>query len=73
MATMSTVPGMADVRNTSNAGNPELHIQLDRARMAQLNVTSQAVATALRTAVSGSLATVFRPTARPARHHADRR
>ncbi|GAC1319334.1 MAG: efflux RND transporter permease subunit [Chloroflexota bacterium] len=62
IATMSTIPGMADVRNSSAAGNPEVHIQLDRARMAQLNVTSQSVATALRTAVSGTVVTPFRPT-----------
>jgi HAE1 family hydrophobic/amphiphilic exporter-1 len=61
IAQMSAVEGITDVRNTSNAGTPELHIQLDRKRMAQLNVTSQAVATALRTAISGSLATEFRP------------
>ncbi|HEV7665666.1 MAG TPA: efflux RND transporter permease subunit [Chloroflexota bacterium] len=61
ITTMSTIPGLADVRNSSNSGNPELHIQLDRTRMAQLNVTSQAVATALRTAVSGSVVTPFRP------------
>jgi HAE1 family hydrophobic/amphiphilic exporter-1 len=61
IATMSTIPGMADVQNSSNAGNPELHIQLDRARMAQLNVTSQSVATALRTAVSGTVVTPYRP------------
>lgn len=61
IATMSTIPGMADVQNSSNAGNPELHIQLDRARMAQLNVTSQTVATALRTAVSGTVVTPYRP------------
>jgi len=62
IATMSAIQGMADVRNSSNTGNPELHVQLDRARMAQLNVTSQTVATALRTAVSGSVVTPFRPT-----------
>src|SRR5919201_701934 len=61
LATMSTIPGITDARNTSNAGTPELHIQLDRKRMAQLNVTSQAVATALRTAISGSLATEYPP------------
>jgi hydrophobic/amphiphilic exporter-1 (mainly G- bacteria), HAE1 family len=61
IATLSTIPGMADVQNSSNAGNPELHIQLDRARMAQLNVTSQSVATALRTAVSGTVVTPYRP------------
>ncbi|MCA1644101.1 MAG: efflux RND transporter permease subunit [Chloroflexi bacterium] len=61
IATMSTIPGIVDVQNSSNAGNPELHVQLDRSRMAQLNVTSQSVATALRTAVSGSVVTPFRP------------
>src|SRR5438067_1984109 len=61
IATLGTIPGMQDVRNSSNTGTPELHIQLDRQRMAQLNVTSQAVATALRTAISGSLVTEFRP------------
>jgi HAE1 family hydrophobic/amphiphilic exporter-1 len=61
LATLGTIPGMQDVRNTSNTGTPELHIQLDRRRMAQLNVTSQAVATALRTAISGSLVTEYRP------------
>ncbi|MGI9146065.1 MAG: efflux RND transporter permease subunit, partial [Chloroflexota bacterium] len=61
IATMSTIPGVVDVQNSSNAGNPELHVQLDRARMAQLNVTSQSVATALRTAVSGSVVTPYRP------------
>ena len=55
------MPSLTDVRNTSNTGTPELHIVLDRMRMAQLNVTSQQVATALRTALSGSLATVLRP------------
>jgi HAE1 family hydrophobic/amphiphilic exporter-1 len=61
IATMGTIPGLQDAQNSSIAGNPELHIQLDRARMAQLNVTSQSVATALRTAVSGSVVTPFRP------------
>jgi HAE1 family hydrophobic/amphiphilic exporter-1 len=61
IAELRTIPGMADVQNSSNQGNPELHIQLDRARMAQLNVTSQAVATALRTAVSGSVVSAYRP------------
>jgi HAE1 family hydrophobic/amphiphilic exporter-1 len=61
LATMLAVPGITDARNTSNTGTPELHVELDRKRMAQLNVTSQAVATALRTAISGSLATVYRP------------
>ena len=61
IATMSTIPGIVDVQNSSNAGNPELQVRLDRVRMAQLNVTSQSVATALRTAVSGTVAIPYRP------------
>jgi hydrophobic/amphiphilic exporter-1 (mainly G- bacteria), HAE1 family len=58
---LSAVPNLTDVRSTSEAGTPELHILLDRARMAQLGVTSQQVAAALRTTISGSLVTELRP------------
>lgn len=58
---LSTVPNLTDIRNTSEQGTPELHIILDRARMAQLGVTSQQVASALRTTISGSLVTELRP------------
>ncbi len=58
---LSTVPNLTDVRNSSDQGNPELHIVLDRARMSQLNVTSQQVASALRTTLSGSLVSELRP------------
>jgi HAE1 family hydrophobic/amphiphilic exporter-1 len=58
---LSTVPNLTDIRNTSEQGTPELHIVLDRARMAQLGVTSQQVASALRTTISGSLVTELRP------------
>jgi HAE1 family hydrophobic/amphiphilic exporter-1 len=61
LAALSTVDGLTDVRNTSDAATPELHVTLDRARMAQLNVTSQQVATALRTAISGTVVTPLRP------------
>ncbi len=58
---LSTVPNLTDVRNSSDQGNPELHILLDRTRMSQLNVTSQQVANALRTTLSGSLVSELRP------------
>lgn len=58
---LSTVPNLTDIRNTSDQGTPELHIVLDRVRMSQLGVTSQQVATALRTSLSGSQPTVLRP------------
>ncbi|MDQ3811283.1 MAG: efflux RND transporter permease subunit, partial [Chloroflexota bacterium] len=59
-AALSTVPNLTDVRNTSEQGTPELHIVLDRERMAQLNITSQQVASALRTSLSGSGAGALR-------------
>ena len=67
-----TIPGLQDVQNSSNAGNPELHIQLDRARMAQLNVTSQSVRRpcAPRSAARWSPRSASRRD--PARHHPDR-
>src|SRR5207247_10436210 len=58
---LSTVPNLTDVRNSSDQGNPELHILLDRTRMSQLNVTSQQVAYALRTTLSGSLVSKLWP------------
>ncbi len=58
---LSTVQGLTDIRNSSDQGTPELHIVLDRQRMSQLNVTSQQVANALRTSLSGSLVTELRP------------
>ena len=63
-AQLSTVPNLTDVRSSSEAANPELHIVLDRARMAQLNVTSQQVANAVRTTLSGSQVTELRPDGR---------
>ena len=60
-AAISTVPGVTDVRSSTDVGQPELHVDLDRARMAQLGITSQQVGTALRTAVSGSVVSAFRP------------
>jgi len=64
-ATLSTVPNLTDIRSSSEAATPELHIMLDRARMAQLNVTSQQVANALRTTLSGSQVAELRPDGRP--------
>lgn len=60
----SEVPGLTDVDDNSQAAIPELQIVLDGARMAQLNVTSQQVADALRTTLGGRVVGVLRPTGR---------
>jgi HAE1 family hydrophobic/amphiphilic exporter-1 len=51
---------VADVRNTAAAQLPEVRAVLNRARMAELGVTAQQVATAMRTSVSGTVATQLR-------------
>ncbi|HEY3108944.1 MAG TPA: efflux RND transporter permease subunit, partial [Chloroflexota bacterium] len=57
---MRQTPGVADVRNNSAAQLPELRAVFDRQRMAELGVTSQVVATAMRTAVTGTVVSTLR-------------
>lgn len=61
-AAASQVPGLVDLEDTGARGTPELHIVLDRARMAQLNVSSQQAIDALRTTLGGRVVSVLRPT-----------
>jgi HAE1 family hydrophobic/amphiphilic exporter-1 len=60
-ATLLTIPGVADVRNTNLNTVPEMDITLDRTRMAQLGITNQQVDSALSTAIGGTLSTEFQP------------
>jgi hydrophobic/amphiphilic exporter-1 (mainly G- bacteria), HAE1 family len=57
-------PGARDVTNSSQEGNPELRLVPDRRRMADLGVTAQQAAQALRTSVDGTVATKLRPAGR---------
>ena len=59
------VPGLTALQSNGLQASPELHIQLDRARMAQLGVTSQSVATILRTSLTGSTVTALRRPGQP--------
>jgi HAE1 family hydrophobic/amphiphilic exporter-1 len=52
-------PGTVDVRNDSALGEPEVRAFLDRQRMSDMGVTATQVATALRTAIGGTVATQF--------------
>ena len=56
----ATVPGMTALQSNALQGTPELRLSLDAARMAQLGVTSQQVATVLRTSITGSIVTQLR-------------
>jgi HAE1 family hydrophobic/amphiphilic exporter-1 len=64
-AVASDVPGIAQVQNTASAARPELHIDLDAVRMAQLGVTAQQVTDTLRITLGGRVVSVLRPSGKP--------
>ncbi|MEI6135898.1 MAG: efflux RND transporter permease subunit [Chloroflexota bacterium] len=61
----TSVPSLSALQSSGLQASPELHIQLDRARMAQLGVTSQSVATILRTSLTGSTVSALRRSGQP--------
>ena len=61
----ATVPSLSALQSNALQASPELHIKLDRARMAQLGVTSQSVATILRTSLTGSTVSQLRRPGQP--------
>ncbi|MEI7925959.1 MAG: efflux RND transporter permease subunit, partial [Chloroflexota bacterium] len=61
----TNVQALSPLQSNGLQASPELHIQLDRARMAQLGVTSQSVATILRTSLTGSTVSALRRPGQP--------
>jgi HAE1 family hydrophobic/amphiphilic exporter-1 len=61
-AEMKAVPGAVDVNNANQKTQQELVLNIDRARAADLGITTQVAASALRTAIDGTVATKFRQT-----------
>jgi HAE1 family hydrophobic/amphiphilic exporter-1 len=59
-ARTARTPGTADVKSSWEEGKPEVRIELDRERTAQMGLTLGEVALALRTAFEGDVATQFR-------------
>src|SRR6185295_6526302 len=57
---MKATPGMVDQDTTFSIGNPEVHVQIDRAKAADLGVRATDVATALRTLVAGEEVSKFK-------------
>jgi HAE1 family hydrophobic/amphiphilic exporter-1 len=57
---VTTVPGIADVRASLEAGSPELTVRFDRDRLAAYDLTIDDVSTRLRDRVQGSIASRFR-------------
>jgi len=50
---LRTVPGTTDVRLSSETGRPEMRVEIDRAKMAQLGLSVSDVGTTLRVALTG--------------------
>jgi HAE1 family hydrophobic/amphiphilic exporter-1 len=57
---MKNTPGMVDQDTTFSAGNPEVHVRIDRPKAADLGVRATDVATALRTMVAGEEVSKFK-------------
>ncbi|MDR2765142.1 MAG: efflux RND transporter permease subunit [Tannerella sp.] len=54
LANMSAIPGVIDAKSSVEAGNPEIRIQPDRAKMALLGVSFDMLGAALSNAFSGN-------------------
>ncbi|MFQ5718568.1 MAG: efflux RND transporter permease subunit [Acidobacteriota bacterium] len=54
---MQSIPGLTDVKSSTEGGNPELQIRFDRPRLASLGLTLGAVAAVVRGKIQGTIAT----------------
>ncbi|MEE8218676.1 MAG: efflux RND transporter permease subunit [Vicinamibacteria bacterium] len=54
---MRQIPGLVDVKSSTEGGNPELQIHFNRARLATLGLSVQQVASVVRSKVLGDVAT----------------
>lgn len=57
MARMETIDGLADIKSSTEGGNPELQIRFDRERLATLGYNVNEVASMVRSKVLGDVAT----------------
>ncbi|NOY76338.1 MAG: efflux RND transporter permease subunit [Calditrichaeota bacterium] len=57
---MQTIPGITNAEISRQSGQPELWIQVDRAKAAALGLNMASIATAIRTQVFGSTASLYR-------------
>ncbi len=57
VAKMRDIPGLVDVKSSTEGGNPELQIRFDRDRVASLGTTTNALGSLVRSKVLGDVAT----------------
>jgi HAE1 family hydrophobic/amphiphilic exporter-1 len=54
---MHEIPGLSDIKSSTEGGNPELQVRFDRQRLASLGLTLADVASVVRSKVQGTVAT----------------
>ncbi|HTY65000.1 MAG TPA: efflux RND transporter permease subunit [Acidobacteriota bacterium] len=59
VARAKTVPGLGDIDSSLRSGKPEVQLDIDRARAADLGVSVQSIQQALNTLVAGQTASTF--------------
>ena len=65
--TLSSMPGLVDVKSSLQSGNPELQINYNRERLAGYGLNMRSVAELVRSKVQGKVATEFREEERQVR------
>lgn len=66
MGAIKDVPGIVDLDRSFQAGKPELHIDVDRARASRVGLSTAAVGATVRTLLNGQTATRYREAGREA-------
>jgi hydrophobic/amphiphilic exporter-1 (mainly G- bacteria), HAE1 family len=59
LAKMKTIPKFTDADSTLRSGKPEVHVEIDRARAADLGVSVENIEQAINTLVAGQTASTF--------------
>ncbi len=60
MGELETIPGLTDVKTTTELGDPEIHVIFDRLRLARLGLEENQIAGILRNKIRGDVASRFR-------------
>jgi hydrophobic/amphiphilic exporter-1 (mainly G- bacteria), HAE1 family len=60
LAQMKTIPGLVDTDTTLRSGKPEVRLEIDRPRAADLGVSVMDIEQALNTLVAGQVASTFK-------------
>ena len=57
---LESIPGLSDVKTTTEMGDPEIHVVFDRQRLARLGLEENQIAGVLRNKIRGDVASRFR-------------